>query len=199
MNANDFSFFMQNNTIGLSYSDYLLAYRKEVGRIMKTSKKNSPALFKEGLSILKRKRVITESEEKILLDCIMKTIEARLGKGDIKKTLIALQNTSAKAIVENSKSTFFINYINLCMGLVREAGEKLPSPPKTTVMAKTTTLPGGSAEAILMGAIAGAVIGEGIGGLAGAIIGGIIGGLVGASNDVDVTVNTDPQGGGGPA
>ncbi len=195
----DSSLHFQEASLGISYSDYLFAYRKEIERILKLSKGSSTTLFKHGLDALLSRNIVTKAEAANLNGCITATMKARLGKADRIKTLIYLQNMSAKSLIGGGTNSYYLNFINLCIGLVREVeGKKFPSRTSTTAVARVIgTLPGGSGAAIMAGAIVGGVIGFDVGGPLGGLIGGLIGGLVGASNDIDVVV-PDPQGGGTP-
>ncbi|MBA4121955.1 MAG: hypothetical protein H0X72_05790 [Acidobacteria bacterium] len=192
MSQNETPILFAHNPLGISYSDFLFAYRKEASRIVKLAKGDSALFFKHALAVLEQKKVITGPEAKTLEDCIARTMYARTGKAKVPSTLIALQNTHAKALIDGNSNSFYLNYINLCVGLVREVeGKELPKNPTTPQnSSRTFTFPAGSGGAILYGAIAGAAIGESLGGPAGAVIGGIAGGLVGASSDVDVTTPT---------
>ena len=199
MTTNDLELFSQNGNLGISYSDYLFAYRKEVNRILKLSNNNLETACRHALNKLVEETIITQVQAKTLEGCIKETIKVRQGKADIQKTLIYLQNNSAKGLIESKANYFNLSIINLCIGLVREVDDYAHAKSgqsEITLKQIIATFPGGSGAAIVAGALAGGFIGGSIGGLPGAILGGLIGGLIGTSNDVDVVV-PDPQGGGG--
>ncbi len=179
-------------SLGISISDLLFAYRKETARVLKLSNGHYSSNLNQAFDTLKNKGYLTSDEADNLYKCALETIRARTGKANIKRTLIFLQNTSAKALINGNRNNLYLNYINLCIGLVKEVDERDPLPANVQAMqSQSHTLPAGSGAAILVGAGAGAVIGGSIGGWPGAAIGAAVGALVGSSNDIEVEVEGD--------
>lgn len=179
-------------SLGISISDLLFAYRKETARVLKLSNGTYASNLSQAFDNLKNKGYLTSDEADNLYKCAIETIRARTGSANIKRTLVLLQNTSAKALINGNKNNLYLNYLNLCIGLVREADDRDPLPDNVqTMQSQSHTLPAGSGAAILVGAGAGAVIGGSIGGWPGAAIGAAVGALVGSSNDIEVEVEGD--------
>jgi hypothetical protein len=88
-------------------------------------------------------------------------MSARLGTANFESTLITLQNTHAKALIEGNRNAFYLNYINLSIALVREVEGKIFTNP--TGIIHLSLVPAGSGGAILINALAGAYIGYEIG------------------------------------
>ncbi|MFS4467125.1 hypothetical protein [Maribacter sp. 2210JD10-5] len=180
--------------VGGSLSDLLFAYRKETARVLKLSNRNHELNLREAFDKLKNIKLLTSDEADNLHRCALETISARAGRANIKRTLTFLQNTSAKALINGNRNGLYLDYINLCIGLVREVDNETELPPNVqAAQAATATLPAGSGAAILTGAAVGGFIGGSIGGGVGAAIGAAVGALVGSSNDIEVTTTPQPQ------